>query len=51
MDSLQPGVELNQSYANSYERLAASLVELGSGYVKVRIANGMVTICTSHIDC
>jgi hypothetical protein len=36
VDSLQPGVELNQSFGNSYERLAASLVELGSGYVKVR---------------
>jgi len=31
---LEPGVPLSQSYANSYERLMASLVEFGSGYVR-----------------
>ena len=31
---LEPAVRLSQSYANSYERLMASLVELGSGYIR-----------------
>ena len=31
---LEPSVRLSQSYANSYERLMASLVELGSGYIR-----------------
>lgn len=31
---LDPFVPLSQSYANSYERLMASLVEMGSGYVR-----------------
>ena len=36
VDSLIPYVQLNQGYGNSYERLAASLVEMGSGYVKIK---------------
>ena len=31
---LEPPFPLTQSYANAYERLLASLVELGSGYIK-----------------
>jgi len=31
---LSPAYGLNQSYANAFERLTASLVELGSGYVR-----------------
>ena len=36
VDSLIPYVQLNQGYGNSYERPAASLVEMGSGYVKIK---------------
>lgn len=32
--SLEPLLPLSQSYANAYERLVASAVELGSGYLK-----------------
>lgn len=31
---LQPSLPLSQSYANAYERLVATAVELGSGYLK-----------------
>lgn len=36
---LEPGVPLIQSYSNSYERLIASLVELGSGYIRPMSSN------------
>jgi hypothetical protein len=36
---LEPGVRLSQSYANSYERLMANLVELGSGYIRPLSSN------------
>jgi hypothetical protein len=39
--NLDPMVPLNPSYANSYERLMASLVELGSGYVRPEAADVM----------
>jgi len=32
---LLPGFTMNQSFRNSYERLTCSLVELGSGYVRL----------------
>lgn len=32
--TLEPPLPLIQSYANAYERMMASLVELGSGYIK-----------------
>jgi hypothetical protein len=32
--SLEPALSLPQSYANAYERLVASAVELGSGYLR-----------------
>ena len=38
---LEPGVPLVQSYSNSYERLMASLVELGSGYIRPISSNVM----------
>jgi len=31
---LEPPLPLSQSYANAYERLVASCIELGSGYIK-----------------
>ncbi|KAG7361070.1 hypothetical protein IV203_036170 [Nitzschia inconspicua] len=37
--NLDPMVPLNLSYANSYERLMASLVEQGSGYVRPETAD------------
>lgn len=39
--SLEPSVPLIQSYSNSYERLMASLVELGSGYIRPITTNVM----------
>jgi hypothetical protein len=39
--NLDPMVHLNKSYANSYERLVASLVELGSGYLRPEAADVM----------
>lgn len=38
---LESAVPLSQTYANSYERLLASLVELGSGYIRPMAANVM----------
>lgn len=38
---LGPLVPLSQSYANSYERLMASLVEMGSGYVRPDVVDVM----------
>lgn len=38
---LEPPVKLLASYANSYERLVASAVELGSGYLKPTVSAGM----------
>lgn len=37
--NLEPLVPLSQSYGNSYERLMASLVEQGSGYVRPETAD------------
>jgi hypothetical protein len=34
VSDLDPPIKLRASYANSYERLVASAVELGSGYIK-----------------
>ena len=39
--SLEPAVGLIQSYSNSYERLMASLLELGSGYIRPMTTNVM----------
>ncbi len=39
--SLDPAVTLIQSYSNSYERLIASLLELGSGYIRPMTTNVM----------
>lgn len=39
--SLEPPLPLSQSYANSYERLVAGAVELGSGYLKPLPSNVM----------
>lgn len=36
VNSLDPLLPLTASYSNAYERLTASLVELGSGYIKPR---------------
>jgi hypothetical protein len=38
---LNPPLSLPQSYANSYERLVTTLVELGSGYIKPVAGNVM----------
>lgn len=38
---LEPPLPLSQSYANSYERLVALAVELGSGYIKPVPTNAM----------
>jgi hypothetical protein len=38
---LNPPLPLSQSYSNSYERLVATLVELGSGYIKPVAGNVM----------
>ena len=39
--TLQPALPLTQSYANAYERLVATAVELGSGCLKPEIADVM----------
>jgi hypothetical protein len=38
---MEPPLPLTQSYANAYERLVATLVELGSGYIKPITGNLM----------
>jgi hypothetical protein len=40
---LEPLLPLSQSFANSYERLVASAVELGSGYLKPSSGNALRT--------
>jgi hypothetical protein len=42
--TLDPFVPLLQSYANAYERLSATLVELGSGYVRPVLTDLMTTM-------
>jgi hypothetical protein len=39
--NLYPPVRLTASYANAYERLVASSVELGSGYLRPTLGNGV----------
>lgn len=39
---LSPPFPLSQSYSNAFERLTASLVEIGSGYVRPMNSNGMI---------
>lgn len=41
VSNLEPAVPLIQSFSNSYERLMASLVELGSGYIRPMSSNVM----------
>jgi hypothetical protein len=41
VSDLEPAVPLSLSYSNSYERLMASLVELGSGYIRPMSSNVM----------
>ena len=41
VSDLEPAVPLIQSYSNSYERLMASLVEMGSGYIRPMTSNVM----------
>ena len=38
LQSLDPPLALTRSYGNAYERLVASLIELGSGYIKPPVA-------------
>jgi hypothetical protein len=42
VSDLEPSVPLIQSYSNSYERLMATLVELGSGYVRPMVSSDML---------
>jgi hypothetical protein len=42
--SLDPFVPLLQSYANAYERLTATLVELGSGYIRPMLTDLMTAM-------
>mmetsp|Transcript_23748 Transcript_23748/g.25378 ORF Transcript_23748/g.25378 Transcript_23748/m.25378 type:complete len:710 (-) Transcript_23748:62-2191(-) len=42
--NLEPMTTLIQSYSNSYERLIASLVEMGSGYIRPEEASDVMSI-------
>ena len=42
--TLDPFVTLLQTYANAYERLTATLVELGSGYVRPQMTDLLITM-------
>jgi len=42
--NLEPMTSLIQSYSNSYERLIASLVEMGSGYIRPEEASDVMSI-------
>ena len=57
IDDIAPLVPLSESYGNAYERLAASLVELGSGYIvlkedasTVRTSPSKATILSSLVE-
>jgi len=48
VSDLNPPLPLTSSYANSYERLVASLVELGSGYINPWSLNKILQVCFTN---
>jgi len=42
--NLEPLTNLSQSFSNSYERLVASLVEMGSGYIRPEEASDVMSL-------